>query len=468
MALGGCDGGRASRSNGTPDNEGRPIMIVTGRRHQVIALVLWALAAVMAGTGCRKATPPKPKPAPPAPATRRAKRLVPRRAPTTQPTTTVAAAPKPKPKPKPTPWKSVRKITLDESFAFFKKLQQGSALRVPKLDEAPTIDGKLDEAYKKATPLTFRFLDARPAKPTAPTTAYVVSTDTELFVFFQCDSPDMSALRATVKQHDGDVWNDDSVELFLDPHNKRRMGTYMHIIINPLGTTAEIRSPKSNADESWNPALRVKTMVGKTGWTVEVALPFADFIGKAQSVERVWAANFNRMARLPGENEDTAWCPTGGEDSHKPGYFGLLWLDAGKVYADYVRWTGPRHIHAPTAKPAFRFTPVPPEAMAKCKDLTPNVDKTYWFGTGTLEGNREVLVVLTDVRAVQVSSLHGWRPITARWLNAKLLYISRQVHNTDGYYCIYDVEHGKVVLEESFDDGTGAWGRISERLEGGS
>jgi len=434
--------------------------MISMRRPKTLLLALTVGFLCVAADGCRKFTPPPAKPKPKRP--RRVRRPRPRPAPT--PASKPALVPASKPAPPP-PWKTVRKITPEESFAFFRKLHEVSTLRVPKVAKAPEIDGKLDEAYKLATPLRLRFLDGRRAQPTAATTVHVVSTDKELFVFYECLSPDMGALRATVKEHDRDVWQDDSVEMFLDPGDRREMTTYHHIVVNPLGTTMDVKSPKTRPDLKWNPDLRVKTHVGPKGWTVELALPFADLAGQARSTHRVWAANFNRMARLPKGQEDTAWCPTGSGDSHIPAYFGLMWLDAGDVYEDYARWTGPRRTFAVPPEPAFRFKPAAPDELAKCPKLTANADKTAWFGPGTQADNVEVLYILADDRAFRVSSLHGWRPLNARWLNAKLLYIWRDQTESNGYYCIYDVHRRTVLVEEAYNDGTAKWQEISEKLK---
>jgi len=423
-----------------------------------------ALAIGLGPPGCRRDEPREDREQAPGRATTRPRRRsAVRRA-------GAATAPKPSasdrgggPASAPAPWERVRPSSPAESYAFFRKLNKVATVRVPLVKPAPKVDGEADAAYEQATPLGLRYLDGRAGRPKATTTVRAVSTPDELFVLFDCRSPDMSALRAGVKDRDGEVWRDDSVELFLDVANDRRRNSYYHIIINSLGTTAESDRARPKEPEKWDPALRVKTKVGDAGWSVEVALPFADLVADGRSFNRVWAANFNRMAYLPGGTEDTAWCPTGGTSSHNPSYFGLLWLDAGGVYADYSRWDGPRHVYQRPARPLFQFKPIAPRLLAECGGLTPNADRTRWFGTAG-KGS-EVLRVLTEQRAVEVSSLHGWRPIEARWLNAKLIYIYRTADEHSGYYCIYDAAAGEVLVEETERDGADVWRRISRRVK---
>jgi hypothetical protein len=202
---------------------------------------------------------------------------------------------------------------------------------VPMVDTAPAVDGKMDEAYKAAKPIKFKFTGGNEAAPTAATTVYAISTADTLYLYFHCQTPDMAALVAEVRDHDGPVWEDDCVELFLDPANLRSADGYMHIIVNSLGTTAESKGPETDQDFSWNPKMTVKTSKDKDAWNVEMAIPFSELVGNVSKMDKVWAVNFNRMAMLVEGTEDTAWSPTMTSSSHVPAKFGCLWLQAGKV-----------------------------------------------------------------------------------------------------------------------------------------
>jgi len=220
----------------------------------------------------------------------------------------------------------------DPAFEAFKKKAKVPVVKVPLVPKAPKIDGVLDKkVYAKCEPMKFRFITGGSAKPTAATTAYAVTTKKELCLFFKCESPDMDALLKDVREHDGQVWNDDCIELFIDPTNKRQLDGYMHIIVNALGTTSEAKGPGGAEDYSWNPKLTVKTKVGKKDWTVEMSIPLAELVKDVKKINRAWAVNLNRMAYLIEGNEDTAWSPTGQSSSHVPSRFGILWLEAGKV-----------------------------------------------------------------------------------------------------------------------------------------
>jgi len=255
------------------------------------------------------------------------------------PDTSAKPAPAPAPdtsaKPAPAPDTSavpvVAPASAEEAMKKLAARIKVPAVAVPKLAKAPEIDGVMDAAYSKATPVTLKFITGGDTKPAAATTAWVVSTDKELFFFVKCETPDMNDLMANVRDHDGQVWDDDCVELFIDPTNERGMDGYMHLMINSLGTTAEAKGPAGSEDFSWDPKLRVKTAKDKKAWTVELAIPFADMVANPAKINKAWAVNINRMAYLLEGAEDTAWSPTETTSSHVPDKFGLLWLEAGTV-----------------------------------------------------------------------------------------------------------------------------------------
>ncbi len=284
-------------------------MTMSRKPHELILVVLAGLAVMFVAVGCGEKETGAPTP--------ETKAAQPEATPA--PTPTVKVAPTPAPAPA-------------GAFAAFQKAQQVPVARVPVVSAAPKLDGVLDDVYKNsATGLKLKFLVGGDADPTAATTVYVVSTTKELFVFYNCESPDMDVLLADVRDHDGSVWQDDSIEMFVDPTNQRQVDGYMHFAINALGTSYEAKGPKGDADASWDPKMRVKTKVGKKAWTMELAIPFSELVKNAKKINRVWAVNFNRMAYLIEATEDIAWSPTGGTDSHVPSKFGCLWLDAGNV-----------------------------------------------------------------------------------------------------------------------------------------
>jgi hypothetical protein len=200
-------------------------------------------------------------------------------------------------------------------------------LKVPKLAKAPVIDGVLDEdAWKDASQSdVFKLQEGE--KPQGRTRVLIGQDDTNLYVAVECfDKPEaLKALRAEVTDHDGDgIWDDDDVEIFIDPTGARKW-EYYQIIVNPKGVTFDVyvSGGSENLDKTWEPKYSVKTNVGATSWTAEFALPLTIFNRTEKSAEQ-WTFNVSRNRVAGSDVENTYWSPVFANTSHTPSKFGVL------------------------------------------------------------------------------------------------------------------------------------------------
>jgi len=127
------------------------------------------------------------------------------------------------------------------------------------------------------------------------------------------------------RTHDSEVWQDNSVEVFLDPSGTAG-SNYYQVVLNPGGVRADLLARRR---EAWNPELKVATKVSRGEWTAELAIPFRQLGLTPGRINRVWRMNLTRFSLSPPE--DTSWCVLGDYSSHTPSRFGYLWLDAGNV-----------------------------------------------------------------------------------------------------------------------------------------
>ncbi len=208
-------------------------------------------------------------------------------------------------------------------FARFRGGQDAPTYRAIMVETAPVVDGKMDAAYERVEPMEFVFINGEKRPPQAGTTARAICTKQALFVLFQCRYSDPGAAQWATRTHDGSVWNDNSVEVFLEPTG-RGSKRYYQITINPGGVVADSLARDHKA---WNPTLRVAGDVKPGVWTAEVAIPFDQLRPPQGKVNKVWRMNLTRFNLAPGE--DTSWCVLGDYNSHVPERFGYLWVDAG-------------------------------------------------------------------------------------------------------------------------------------------
>jgi len=193
-----------------------------------------------------------------------------------------------------------------EHIAPKEEIDKSPVLTALKVSQAPVVDGVLDEPCWKAAPVAGEF-NRRDGdgRPTQKTHVQAVWTDEVLYVAMVCFDQDMSSVVAHVKEHDGPVYNDDSVEVFLDTNYDRR--SFFHLSCNAAGTRADDLNYEDGA--SWDGAWQARTRRFDDRWQVEIAVPFKSLNVKPR-VGTIWGANFYRCIKSP--REEVAWsCPFG-------------------------------------------------------------------------------------------------------------------------------------------------------------
>ncbi|HPD14663.1 MAG TPA: GDSL-type esterase/lipase family protein [Planctomycetota bacterium] len=200
----------------------------------------------------------------------------------------------------------------------------------------PKVDGSLDDpCWAKAQALTFRMLDGSTDKPKHATTARLLANETTLFVAFQCGETEPLVSRK--RDRDDNIWEDDSVEVFLKP-GPEPAREYHHLIVNPDGSFLDDLGGDNGA---WQSELKLATAKGKEGWAAEIAIPLAELTKGADKATLAgpWRLNLARMRQSRGDDvpaEETALAPTEDPSSHVPAMFAYAWFEAlgGKLPAE--------------------------------------------------------------------------------------------------------------------------------------
>ncbi len=178
---------------------------------------------------------------------------------------------------------------------------------------APAIDGRLNDPAWRRARWSAWFVDiegsARPA-PRLRTRIKMVWDSTALYVAAQLQEPD---LWATLTEHDAVIFRDNDFEVFIDPDGDQL--NYFEIEINALNTVWDLFLAKpyrfgGHARNEWNAAgLRSAVHLAGTlndpsdrdsGWSVELAIPFADLrqpeiVTPVPKAGDTWRINFSRV-----------------------------------------------------------------------------------------------------------------------------------------------------------------------------
>ncbi len=234
---------------------------------------------------------------------------------------------------------------------------------------APAIDGKLDEAAWQAATWTGDFVDiegdGRP-RPPLQTRAKMLWDDTFFYVAFDLEEPD---LWGTLTQRDSIIYNDNDVEVFIDPDGDSH--NYYELELNTLGTIFDLMMVQPYRDGgppiiAWDiaglrSAVNCRGTVNRPGdrddgWTVELAMPWS-ILREAVPGKRPpgpgeqWRVNFSRVewqvevkdgrytkridpaTGKPMREDNWVWSPQGAIEMHMPerwGYVRFSGIEAGR------------------------------------------------------------------------------------------------------------------------------------------
>lgn len=130
-------------------------------------------------------------------------------------------------------------------------------------------DGKLDEAVWADAVAMADFTRGRSDKPEVATRVLVACDKDNLYVAVINDEPNTDKLVTETTERDGAVWDDDCVEIYVDPANTKD-GTYRGFFVSASNVVYD-RNGGTSWDGEWSSGVTVNK--GKN-WIVEVAIPF--------------------------------------------------------------------------------------------------------------------------------------------------------------------------------------------------
>lgn len=184
-------------------------------------------------------------------------------------------------------------------------------------------DGKLDESFYKDLAKE-KLVELNMNKLDAQTSFAVLYDDKNIYFVFECDLPENSKIDIPPKGTDGKCWEDECVEIFLDPIGTKQK--YCHFIFNPvpnssfdsrLGFIQDPLNPDFNKeDASWNGKWEYAAFIDRQNkkWTAEVKIPFETLGVEAPAKGKTWALNIGRehysTATGKTNQELSVWSPS--------------------------------------------------------------------------------------------------------------------------------------------------------------
>lgn len=149
------------------------------------------------------------------------------------------------------------------------------AARIDEQD-APVIDGNLDDAAWSRAAIIDEFYQVEPvegAAPSQPTRACIMYDRTTLYIAIYAFDSEPDNIRRSQMRRDPELQDDDAVRILLDPFGTFRDSYFFGINPNGARNDALAENASSFRDE-WNTIWRAKARVVEDGWIAEFAIPF--------------------------------------------------------------------------------------------------------------------------------------------------------------------------------------------------
>jgi hypothetical protein len=163
-----------------------------------------------------------------------------------------------------------------------------------KTSAPPAIDGTLDGDEWGAATRVADFIQFEPNRgdpAELETAVWVLYDDTQLYIAFEAH--DAEPLMA---QRDAQLWNDDSVQMYIDTFHDGRSGYFF--MTNVLGTQLDGRLAEDGTtnDNTWDAPWVSATRQTDFGYTVEVSIPLSALQYPAGE-NLTWGVSFARSRR---------------------------------------------------------------------------------------------------------------------------------------------------------------------------
>ncbi|MCY1082046.1 DUF5916 domain-containing protein [Archangium lansingense] len=180
-------------------------------------------------------------------------------------------------------------------------------LAAVRVEQAPRVDGVLDDDIWRRIPFTSDFLQKEPeqGKPSTLRTEVAFVYDAEaLYVGARMASDKPEDIETVMTRRD-ESGSAERLIISLDTYRDRR--TAYSFAVTAAGVRVDWYHPQDHEyvrDSSYSPVWEARTTQTSEGWVAELRIPFSQLRFNAAE-EQVWGFNINRY--IPRRNEDAFW-----------------------------------------------------------------------------------------------------------------------------------------------------------------
>ncbi|MCW5520536.1 carbohydrate binding family 9 domain-containing protein [Aureitalea sp. L0-47] len=227
----------------------------------------------------------------------------------------------------------MRKITIALLLFFSIQIyaQDKKSMEAIRVNEAPTIDGVLDDTFWDSLPTYGDFNMYEPGNEGEVDSKYntevkMAYDDNNVYVAAYMYDPDPSTILTQFSQRDEVFVQADRFSIALNTYNDGINET--HFFVTAAGTIGDARAERNDFDFGYNVVFECKTSMDEKGWYAEFRIPY-NALRFPQQPEQDWGINFYR--RINHINETHTWnlidITTGSESLYSGNVTGVRDID---------------------------------------------------------------------------------------------------------------------------------------------
>lgn len=168
-------------------------------------------------------------------------------------------------------------------------------------------------------------------EPPMPTSAQFMYDDNQLYIRVFCTEPNINeALSQPILKRDGNVWDNDCVEIFIDLCDDSKRIYQFACDVHNVNAELVWNDPKFASRITWNGYWQSRIHYTETSYTIDISIPWRS-LGISSAVNREIALNLNRYRTI-----------------HPWGRYVLAEKTAKLLEPEYYHRFGPLNIAAPT------------------------------------------------------------------------------------------------------------------------
>ena len=175
------------------------------------------------------------------------------------------------------------------------------------VEEAPVIDGRLDDPVWQGVPGASEFYQKEPVEgeaATEATTVHILYDRAYLYIGVELLDSDPVQIRASELQRDSTLDNDDSFTVAVDSFHDHRNAFVFRLNALGIRYDALIQEESKNLDRAWDEQWTAAAVRTDQGWSAEFSIPFK-ILRFSGAEEQVWGINFERVIKR--KNESVYW-----------------------------------------------------------------------------------------------------------------------------------------------------------------